>query len=308
MTRIALGFLGSGDKRSLYRITFSRLNTINLSPTYEVINIDTSSNDLTKQAFGFLGSSVDVLKNISDFPPVYPVGAKYFRLVRMEWTPKEDDKNVPAELTIRMANESIYKLVVKNKAETHQITKIYSYVSIGIFVLQLFVIFLLIKQFLDLKVLFVFGVPKFTLFYMLVGDILFFIHQMIFHKSNTKIPIILNLSSGVLMVALVIYSNIKFQGFKSDKNNLAFAMIVLISLVSCVGFYGDNFMIEILYSFFPMLVIFENQFVDIVWFNRVINWGYIPLKTLQVLLNMIQNDGWLVDLALWPVIAVYLLP
>lgn len=178
----------------------------------------------------------------------------------------------------------------------------------GIFAGQIFVLILLIKQFLDLKVLFIFGVPKFTLFYMLVGDILFFIHQMIFHQSNTKIPIILNLSSGVLMVALVIYTNLKFQGFKSEKNNLAFAMIILISLVSCVGFYGDNFMIEILYSVFPMLVIFENSFVDIVWFNRLINWGYIPLKTLQVLMNIIQNDGWLIDMSLWPLIAVYLLP
>ena len=114
MTRIALGYLG--ESKTLYRITFSRLNTVNLSPTYEVINIDTSSNDLTKSDKGFLGSSVDVLKNISDFPPVYPVGAKYFRLVRMEWTVDPSNTEVPTLLVIRMSNDSVYKLNVKSKA------------------------------------------------------------------------------------------------------------------------------------------------------------------------------------------------
>lgn len=208
MTRIALGYIG--EQKTLYRITFSRLNTINLSPTYEVINIDTSSNDLTKSDKGFLGSSVDVLKNISDFPPIYPVGAKYYRLVRMEWTVDPSNPKVPQSLIIRMANESVYKLTVKKQAETHKIKSYYSYISMAIFALQVLVIFLMVKQFTDLKVLFIFGVPKFTLLYMMVGDILFFIHQMIFHQSNTKIPIILNLTSGVLMSALVIYSNLKY--------------------------------------------------------------------------------------------------
>lgn len=146
MTRIALGYIGEEEK-TLYRITFSRLNTINLSPTYEVINIDTSSNDLTKSDFGFLGSSVDVLKNISEFPPEYPVGTKYYRLVRMVWTVDPEDPDVPTELTIRMSNDSIYTLTVKSKAETHLIKSYYDYISIAIFLLQIFVLGLLVKQF-----------------------------------------------------------------------------------------------------------------------------------------------------------------
>jgi len=83
---------------------------------------------------------------------------------------------------------------------------------------------------------------------------------------------------------------------------------VVISLVSCLGFYGDNYVIEFCYSLFPLIALVENSFVGIIQYNYAVNSVFIPVKNLLALLNILFNDGWLADISYWPFLIAYLAP
>jgi hypothetical protein len=92
--------------------------------------------------------------------------------------------------------------------------------------------------------------------------------------------LILNLASGILFMGLITIVNFKYNGFKSKKIKLSLFMVVAIGACTSIGFYGDNYILEICYSLLPLMIILENSFVDIVVYNKWINGVYVPLKTL----------------------------
>ena len=118
----------------------------------------------------------------------------------------------------------------------------------------------------------------------------------------------MNLVSGILFTGLILRANLQHDGFKSQKARLSFLMTITIGLVTCIGFYGDNYVIEFCYSLFPLMIIFENSFVDIIHYNVIINSVYVPLKTLHVFINVMFNDGWYADTSYWPLIIALVTP
>ena len=116
----------------------------------------------------------------------------------------------------------------------------------------------------------------------MIGDILLFFHEGIYHADGSQIPKYLNLASGILFGGLIIQANMKHEGFKSQKAKLSMTMTIMIALIACLGFYGNNFIIEFCYSLFPLMVIIENSFIDIIHYNTIINSIFVPLKTLQI--------------------------
>lgn len=56
------------------------------------------------------------------------------------------------------------------------------------------------------------------------------------------------------------------------------------------------------------MIIFENSFIEILHYNRIINSVYVPLKTLQIFVNIIINDGWWVGSSYWPLLIALIIP
>lgn len=118
----------------------------------------------------------------------------------------------------------------------------------------------------------------------------------------------MNLLSSLFVGGLVIRSNMRYDGFSSLKSKLSVFALVLVSTVSCLGFYGDNYIIEFCYSLFPLIALVENSYVGIIQYNFAVNSVYIPVKNLMALLNIAFNDGWMADESYWPFLVAYLAP
>jgi hypothetical protein len=133
--------------------------------------IDTSSYDLKKSGEGFLTGGVSFRTNLSGFPFISDRTSS--RLIHVEWEVSDDGKSVN-QFSIDMANE---KIILKDlKLVNLQYNKdLYLMITLGIQIVSLIVLFFLYRQLKYYKAAFIFLVPKLTLLYMSIGDLLLLI-------------------------------------------------------------------------------------------------------------------------------------
>lgn len=290
MSRVAVKYSKKLEENemTIKRVTFSRLIEVSLSPRYQIISFSTEEFDLTKSGKGYLSGTVMHQKNLSKFP--FEQQQNIQRLIYVEW--KASSGSLPSSFKVKITQGSPVELKDMYKVNLKFGMALNYAISIFITIILLISFYFFIKQKLQYQGLFIYLVPKVTLFYMLIGDFILFIHQSIFHNIGLNIPIYLNLATGILFVGFVILPNLKHKGLKSRKTKLSVTMTIIIGMVTCLGFYGDNYFVEFCYSLFPLMIIFENSFIEILHYNRIINSVYVPLKTLQIFVNIIINDGW----------------
>lgn len=299
MSRVTIEYTAD-DKVSF--ITFSKMYKISLKPSYQIVMVDSTGYDLSKAGKGFLSGGLSFKTNLSGFP--FSDEKKSSRLIQVEWT--NNSNNSIKQITIDLADE---KISLKNLKEVnvHLNNELYFYISLFIQIIIILSIVMLERQLRYYKAAFIFLVPKLTLLYMTVGDLLLIIQQSNFHE-NSFLPMLINLCTGIVAFQVIVRANQQYKGFSTNKTKMYLMILVIFGAISCIGFYGDNYVMEFCYSFFTLMVIYENSYVDIIQYNKLINNFYIPLKTFQVLLGIIMNDGWLADVSYWPLITAFLLP
>lgn len=311
MTRVA--FYSSKDptekEASIKKLIFTRMEKVTLSPNYQVVVMDTRNFNLredNKEEAAYITGEVTISKALNDLSYYTDEKAQTFgRYFEAKW---EGGNPIPKSLSVNVTG--IDSLVITGFTQVNpKVGNMLEIIVTGVLSLVLIIFFFkLLKQYQYYKNLFIYICPKITVLYMFIADILMMIHSTIYHKAGSILPRIMSLVCGLLYTGLIVTANYKHGGFKSSKAKISFVMIFIIGLVTCLGFYGDNYIMELCYCCFPLMIIFENTFVDIVHYNSIVNLVYIPVKTMMIFVNMIFNDGFYVDVSYTGLIGLLLAP
>lgn len=308
MSRVA--FYTSKDstekKESIKKLIFTRMEKATLSPNYQVVVMDTRNFNLLEKDSAYITGEVEISKVLKDLSDYTSDEAQTFgRYFEVEW---EGGEKVPKSIKVNVTGVDHIHITGFTRVNP-KLGNILEIAVCGVITLILiFFFFKLVKQYKFYKNLFIYICPKITVLYMFIADILLIIHSAIYHKSGSILPRMMSLLCSVLFTGLIVTANYKHGGFKSSKAKISFIMIFIIGLVTCLGFYGDNFIMELCYCLFPLMIIFENSFVDIVHYNYIINLVYIPLKISMIFVNTIFNDGFYFDVSYTMMISALLTP
>jgi hypothetical protein len=160
------------DKMTIKRIVFSRLNEIELSPSYEIVAMSTKGYDLSKDGKGFLSGNVMIKKSLSNFP--YEKEIKYGRLINVSW--KAGSGKMPESFDIKITDHDTLVLNGFYKVNL-PLGNMLNTIITGVIFLVLLVAFIqLWRQRNYYDSLFIYLAPKLTIVYMMIGDLLLFIH------------------------------------------------------------------------------------------------------------------------------------
>lgn len=310
MSRVA--FYTSKDssekEETVKKMIFTRMEKATLSPNYQVVVMDTRNFNLTNTDAAYITGEVTISKALKDLSAYTNDQIQTFgRYFEASWT-GGDSKLIPKSMVINITGIDSVEISDFKKVDT-KLGNTLEIVISGILTAILLVFFAkLFNQYKFYNNLFIYICPKITILYMFIADLLMMIHSAIYHKSGSILPRIMSLTCGFLYTSLIVTANWKHGGFRSSKAKISFIMIFIIGLVTCLGFYGDNYIMELCYCFFPLMIIFENSFVDVVHYNSIVNLVYIPAKTGMIFVNLIFNDGFYADISYLPMVGVLVSP